>query len=385
MRTLVVWLKVAQKSVRVVTVVTYVCESFLSIRSSQKMKEEKRKEKRKERKEKRKEKREKRKEKREEREREKREKRKEKREKKRKEKREKRKKRKKRKKKKRKDRTRRQNQVPSHAQELFAVRVRGNSSPDGFLDESHRAILTKWCVPLSYVCPHCRRFPLEDYRVWVTQGSRDHREANSFSGSCGTTGNLGQLDQRADAPDKPAERWRQHSWKHYLKVERSRSRIMDGLRKFIAVDNHAAVKVGDLPRERRPKKVVRPRFATEFSGAVTREGAQEEGVLRTFIDSPKVEEEKMEASASRRGLARLLPGHFQGVEGPEWEAMHHYCKDLHQAVKRKKSGENKEGEVLWATRLNFWAIHIKSPTAALAKVMECLEQGEGVPSATSEW
>ena len=29
MRTLVVWLKVAQKSVRVVTVVTYVCESFV--------------------------------------------------------------------------------------------------------------------------------------------------------------------------------------------------------------------------------------------------------------------------------------------------------------------------------------------------------------------
>ena len=36
-------------------------------------------------------------------------------------------------------------------------------------------------------------------------------------------------------------------------------------------------------------------------------------------------------------------------------------------------------------RLNLWAIHLKSPTAALAKALECLEQGESIPAATSEW
>ena len=37
---------------------------------------------------------------------------------------------------------------------------------------------------------------------------------------------------------------------------------------------------------------------------------------------------------------------FQGVEGSEWEAMYHQCKDLHQVVKSKKSGENKKAKVL---------------------------------------
>ena len=39
-------------------------------------------------------------------------------------------------------------------------------------------------------------------------------------------------------------------------LERGRSRIMDGLKKFIAVDGHEAVKVGELHRETRrgPRK-----------------------------------------------------------------------------------------------------------------------------------
>ena len=58
-------------------------------------------------------------------------------------------------------------------------------------------------------------------------------------------------------------------------LEKSRSRSMDWLRKFIAVDNHEAVKVGDLHRETRSKKVVTANSTTEISGAVTREGADE--------------------------------------------------------------------------------------------------------------
>ena len=75
---------------------------------------------------------------------------------------------------------------------------------------------------------------------------------------------------------------------------------------------------------------------------------------------------------------------------------------LNQAVKSKKS-ENKKAKLLWAMReakdtgvdyydtqraqftLNLWVIHLKSPTAALAKALECLEQGESAPSVTSEW
>ena len=81
-------------------------------------------------------------------------------------------------------------------------------------------------------------------------------------------------------------------------LERSRSRRMDWLRKFTAVDNHEAVKVGDLHRETRSKKVVRPRFTTDFSGAVIRKGAGEltcertKKVLRTFSDTSNVGDKK---------------------------------------------------------------------------------------------
>ena len=47
---------------------------------------------------------------------------------------------------------------------------------------------------------------------------------------------------------------------------------MDGLRKFIVVDNHDSVKVGDLHRATKSKKVVKRRFTTDFPGAVIRGG-----------------------------------------------------------------------------------------------------------------
>ena len=50
---------------------------------------------------------------------------------------------------------------------------------------------------------------------------------------------------------------------------------MDGLGKFIAVDNHEAVKVRDLHRETRSKKVAKPKFTSDFPGTVIREGADE--------------------------------------------------------------------------------------------------------------
>ena len=96
-------------------------------------------------------------------------------------------------------------------------------------------------VTLSYVCPHCHCFPLEDYIWWVSsqhgegnnrtkkqckwwcaacggqhdwsapngvlviQDSTDSRDAIVFSSSCGTAGYLRKPDQCAEALDKPAE------------------------------------------------------------------------------------------------------------------------------------------------------------------------------------
>ena len=105
-------------------------------------------------------------------------------------------------------------------------------------------------------------------------------------------------------------------------LERGRSRIMDGLKKFFAVDSHEAVKVGELHR------VVRTRFTTAFWGAVIWEGAdeltqreQEEGVLRTFIDTPNVGDKRWWSSLVDADWHAFCQAIFQGIEGSEWEAM----------------------------------------------------------------
>ena len=121
--------------------------------------------------------------------------------------------------------------------------------------------------------------------------------------------NVRILDQLTETLDKQTERWRQSKIVKSL-FAKSRSSFMEGLWKFTAVDH--------LHRETKSKKVVKPKFTTDFSGAVIREGADEltlraheEGVLRTFIDTSNARP-KMGSTASRRGLARFLSGHFPG-------------------------------------------------------------------------
>ena len=87
-------------------------------------------------------------------------------------------------------------------------------------------------------------------------------------------------------------------WKVLLQVlrEKSRKGIMDRLRKFTDVDNRDALDVGGLRHGTKSVKVVKPRFAADFSEAVIREGAEElnsrveeVGSSRAFIDTTHVE------------------------------------------------------------------------------------------------
>ena len=122
-------------------------------------------------------------------------------------------------------------------------------------------------VTLSYVCPLCHCFPLEDYIWWVSSGHGDGKEKktkqrNWWCAACGgqydwrapnrvlvvpdsagpreakvfrarnATRNMRQLDQLAVALDKPAKGWRQSSsthlyrcWKKVAEVLQSRSRL----------------------------------------------------------------------------------------------------------------------------------------------------------------
>ena len=77
----------------------------------------------------------------------------------------------------------------------------------------------------------------------------------------------------------------------------SRSGIMAGLRRFIQVDNHSAVDVGDLRRGARSHPVQKPQFSEAYAEAVIREGAheltlraEEVGTLKACINVDHLEE-----------------------------------------------------------------------------------------------
>ena len=164
--------------------------------------------------------------------------------------------------------------------------------------------LRRICVPvegqgavsMSYVCPHCHRFSLEDYIWWVSAG-HGNKQCNWWCAACG-----GQYNWKApnrvlvkqDSTDRrEAKVFQAHAAAHKLftnwkkdgdrtvKVmvqglqERSRLKRMDGLRRFIMVDNDETVKVDELDENMESKKVVKTKFTIDFRNPVVREGADE--------------------------------------------------------------------------------------------------------------
>ena len=210
-------------------------------------------------------------------------------------------------------------------------------------------------VTLSYVCLHCRCFPLEDYFWWVSSGhgdgnNRKKRQCNWLCAACGR-----QYDWRAPnrvfviqdgVGPREAKVFRARAAPqgmcenliNSLKLltnqqkdgdspveniatgllEKSRKGMMDGLRKFVAVDNHEAVKVGGLRQGIQSFKVVKPKFTAYFPGAVIREEPDE---LHT-------------TSRRRRRMAHLSRHHQRGgpTMGPppvdaDWHAS---CQAIYQ-------------------------------------------------------
>ena len=112
---------------------------------------------------------------------------------------------------------------------------------------------------------------------------------------------------------------------------------MDGLRLSIAVDKCAAVKIGDLEKETRSKKVVKPKFTTgcwELLFGKARMSSLCEHMLGNKRWGPPPVDEDWHACC----LA------------PEWEDVCYEHKDWHQAVKSKKSEEDEKARVLWALK-----------------------------------
>ena len=112
--------------------------------------------------------------------------------------------------------------------------------------------------------------------------------------------------------------------------------LKDGPRKFIAADNHEAVKVGGLRRRHKSFKVVKPKFTTDFCGAPSSTAS----MWRTRGGGlPPVD-------AVCHALCQAV---YWGIEGLKWEAMYDHCEELHQAVRTIKPGDNQRRKLLWAT------------------------------------
>ena len=102
-------------------------------------------------------------------------------------------------------------------------------------------------------------------------------------------------------------------------------------------------KVGELDKNVESRKVVKPEFAADFLEAVVREGrdvltlrADEEGALRTLIDTTNVGDIRWRPPLVDEDRHAICQAIFHGVEGSEWDAMYYRCKEPHTVVECKK-------------------------------------------------
>ena len=137
-----------------------------------------------------------------------------------------------------------------------------------------------WCAACGG--QHDSRAP---NRVLLLHDTVDPREAKVFRAHAAAKRNVRQVDQ-------PLKLLTTQQKDGDSPVENTPYGTMDGLRKFIAVDNHEPVNAGRLRRDIKSFKVVKPKFTTDLPGAVIRQGAgeltmraHEEGARR--IDTSK--------------------------------------------------------------------------------------------------
>ena len=131
-------------------------------------------------------------------------------------------------------------------------------------------------------------------------------------------------------------------------LEQSRKGVMDGLRKFIAADNHEAVKVGGLRQGIQSFKVVKLKFTADFPGAIIRERAGELDTASRRRCTAHLDGHHqcggpaVGAPASRCRLACLLPGHLP--EGQAREAMYNDYKKTAPGCEDRKAWGKSKGE-----------------------------------------
>ena len=147
--------------------------------------------------------------------------------------------------------------------------------------------------------------------------------------------------------------------------------------------------------------MVRPKFRTEFQEAVVREvadeltlRANEEGALRTFVDTTNVGDKKDGENCWWMSIGTPRP-FSRDRNGRPCTASVWNCTKRSNVRNRKKGqgtlvsedkdlGNVQKVHTISQVRVALWAIHLKSPSAALEKDLGGLEQVESATSVPKE-
>ena len=214
-------------------------------------------------------------------------------------------------------------------------------------------------VTLSCVCPHCNSFPLEDYIWWVLteHGDGNSRKKRHRSWWCAVCG--GKYEWRAPNRILVVQLATNENLINALKLlanqqrdgglrEKGRERITNGLRSFIAQDNHCAVEVGHLRKGQRPFRVKKPKIG-EYHSEALREGADDltsraEAVdtLKACINVDHIAKDFWDRHwSTQTGTPFAKQFMKELIGGSEWEELYYHFREMSKAKSRMKVKEQK--------------------------------------------
>ena len=102
--------------------------------------------------------------------------------------------------------------------------------------------------------------------------------------------------------------------------------------------------------------------------------AEEEGTLPAFFGTTEVGDSRWRPLLVDVDWHAICQAIFCGVEGSGWETVYYNHKELHKAVKCKKSGENKKAKALWSLK------EAKRPRNRFLRSGQGAEDSKKVPS-----
>ena len=180
------------------------------------------------------------------------------------------------------------------------------------------------------------------------------RKAKVFRAYAAPQGLCDNLINALKLSCEPTERWSQPSWDDRARLaggksakNNGRTQVVYCSRQYCGNNNWGSGERNEVEEGGQAK--LHDRFPG--SGCSARRGRGHLAstcVLRTSIDLSDVGNRRWEPPLVDEDWHAYCQAIFEGVDGPERGAVYDQYKDLHQAAKSKKSGENKKARVLWA-------------------------------------